>query len=437
MDAKSPADRQLGEILDAVSEVCYAVDGDWRVIFFNGGAESFFQVERDRVLGRRLWRLVPTVRDMPFGRLLVRVMMRRQPERVTHPSPMRPERTVTARVAPLSDGGIVVAIEDVTEEVEAKRAAAEHQERLNLAVSAHHIGIFDRDLASGDMVWSDEMKRIFGVRADRIEELRDLILPEDLERVRAETRAAEADGADTIHFSYRIRRSDGAVRWVEGAARYVFGPGGAPERQVGALMDVTDRKVAEQHERLLINELNHRVKNTLATVQGIAWQSFRDGEVARSAREAFEGRLAALSAAHNVLTQRNWEAASLRQIVTAAARGFCDRPDRFDMSGSPIDLAPATAVALSLAVHELATNALKYGALSVPEGTVEIRWRTTNGVLAFTWRERGGPPVVPPGRRGFGSRLLEQGLAQDLGGTVELDFKPTGLVCRLTAPLEI
>lgn len=436
MDETSPAARQIGEILEVVSEVCYAVDGDWRFVFFNGGAESFFRITRDRVLGQRLWDLVPNGRETSFGQLLDRVMSRREAERVTHPSPMRPGRTVTARVAPLSDGGIAVAIEDVTGEVKAKQAAAEHQERLNLAVSAHHIGIFDWHLKSGALVWSDEMTRIFGRTAERIEDHREFILPEDLEQLRAESEAAQAAGAEKLDYHYRILRADGSVRWVEGKARYTFGADGSPERLVGTLLDVTDRKMAEQHERLLVNELNHRVKNTLATVQGIAWQTFREGDVARSARAAFEGRLAALSAAHNILTQRNWEGATLARIVEVAGAGFRDRPERLDMKGPAIDLAPARAVALSLAVHELATNALKYGALSVPEGRVKIRWELAGGTMSFSWRECGGPAVAAPKHRGFGSRLLEQGLPQELGGAVRLAFEPSGLVCTITAPME-
>jgi two-component sensor histidine kinase len=204
---------------------------------------------------------------------------------------------------------------------------------------------------------------------------------------------------------------------------------------VGTNVDVTERKVAEEHQRLLINELNHRVKNTLAIVQGIAWQSFRGPGVQAGAREAFEGRLAALAAAHDVLTRQNWEAGSILEIVAEATAPHHAADGRLTAEGPAVDLEPKTAVALALAMHELATNAVKHGALSTPAGRVEVRWSVHGGLLRLSWRESGGPLVPPRRGRGFGVRLLEQGLAAELGGEVTLEFRPEGLVCRVEAPL--
>ena len=204
---------------------------------------------------------------------------------------------------------------------------------------------------------------------------------------------------------------------------------------VGTHVDITDRKVAEAHQRLLINELNHRVKNTLAIVQAIAWQSLRMGGVPVEVRDAFEGRLAALSAAHNVLTRQSWEAGTITHIIEEATAPHHAGDGRLILSGPALDLEPKTAVALGLAMHELATNAVKHGALSDREGRVRITWTAGGGVLRLTWRETGGPPVRAPVRRGFGTRLLEQGLAADLGGRVNLEFLPEGLVCTVEADL--
>jgi two-component sensor histidine kinase len=178
------------------------------------------------------------------------------------------------------------------------------------------------------------------------------------------------------------------------------------------------------------------VKNTLAIVQGIAWQSFRAGGVPVSVREAFEGRLTALAAAHDVLTRQNWEAGSVLHIVAEATAPHHAGDGRLTAEGPNVDLEPKTAVALALAMHELATNAVKYGALSTARGRVDVRWSIEAGVLKLTWRETGGPPVVAAQiERGFGARLLEQGLAGELDGSVTLDFRPEGLVCRMEAPL--
>ncbi|PZQ60187.1 MAG: hypothetical protein DI570_14810 [Phenylobacterium zucineum] len=430
---------EIGQILDVVSEVCYALDGSWRFIFFNGGAEAYFGVGRDQVLGRELWAFFPREQAGHFGEMLDRAMTQRLSGRFTEPSSMHPERTVVVRVGPIGGAGVAVAIEDVTDAIAANAAAEHHRQRLDLAVGAHHIGIYDWHIPSGALVWTGEMKAILGVDetglTGQIEDHRALVHPDDIARLREEHAAALAAGDETNHYQYRIRRPDGEIRWVEGAGRFIAGPDGRPERMVGTLMDVTERKAAERHERLLLNELNHRVKNTLATVQGLARQSFRSSEIERAAREAFDGRLSALSAAHNVLTQLNWEAAPIGQIVDVAMGAHRDQAGRVSISGPRIDLEPQAAVALSLAIHELGTNALKYGSLSWPQGRVDIAWTVADGRLRIVWREHDGPPVTPPARRGFGSRLLERGLAEELGGTVRLTFAPDGLVCEVEAPL--
>lgn len=224
---------------------------------------------------------------------------------------------------------------------------------------------------------------------------------------------------------------------LRGAAQDV-----SEQRRARALIEASmteanaaDRVMAERRQHLMVNELNHRVKNTLAIVQGMARQTFRGGEVPQRAVSIFEERLIALSSAHNLLAQHSWEAASLDEIVRSAIGGVCDQPTRLDAAGPAIDLEPNAAVALSLALHELGANALKHGALSVPEGRIEIRWGVTAQTLTFSWREFHGPAVQVPTHRGFGSRLLERGLSQDLGGKVELCFEPSGLVCNLVAPL--
>ena len=203
--------------------------------------------------------------------------------------------------------------------------------------------------------------------------------------------------------------------------------------------DVTEAKRAEAHLRLLVDELNHRVKNTLAIVQGIAQQSFKDVTDPAIARSAFEGRLAALSEAHNLLTREHWGAVSMAQIIGDAVAPHGRDAGRFELDGPDLPILPKTAISLALAIHELATNAVKHGALSRAEGRVAIRWvridRVGSARLSLVWQERGGPEVITPKRRGFGTRMIERGLAAELGGTVKIDFRPEGLVCTVDAPL--
>ncbi len=203
---------------------------------------------------------------------------------------------------------------------------------------------------------------------------------------------------------------------------------------------VLERRRSEEHLRLLVNELNHRVKNTLAIVQSIAVQTFTaDGGEARQLR-AFGSRLSALAAAHDLLTTENWEFASLRQVIEKAGLGCGAPPERLTVTGPEVKVQPRTAVSIAMAVHELCTNAVKYGALSNESGRVSVEWevREIDGGgsrLHLRWSESGGPNVTPPDRRGFGTRMIERALAAELGGTARIEFLPEGIICTVEAPL--
>jgi signal transduction histidine kinase/FixJ family two-component response regulator len=210
---------------------------------------------------------------------------------------------------------------------------------------------------------------------------------------------------------------------------------------VSAGLDITERKRTEEHRLLLLNELNHRVKNTLATVQSIAVQSFRRARTDTGGREMFQSRLLALSRAHDVLTNESWEGANLGDIAAQAIIPYRDAsPTRFAVNGPAVWLSAKMTLSISMALHELATNAVKYGALSNEKGRVAITWQTLqepNGRrLRLEWSEKDGPPVVPPRRKGFGSRLIERGLAQELGGEVKIEYDPQGVWCEINANLD-
>jgi two-component sensor histidine kinase len=201
------------------------------------------------------------------------------------------------------------------------------------------------------------------------------------------------------------------------------------------VQDVTDRKLAEARQRLLLDELNHRVKNTLAVVRSIAGQTLRGGRTLAEARDALAERLRALAEAHDLLTGSGWRGAGLRALAEAELGPYAGRASA---EGPDLTLGPKAALALGLALHELATNAAKHGALSVPGGRVEVAWGlegdANERVLRLGWRELGGPPVAATSRHGFGRTLIEQGLRHDLGGEVALEFRPEGLACELRVP---
>ncbi|EIM29073.1 PAS domain-containing sensor histidine kinase [Microvirga lotononidis] len=245
---------------------------------------------------------------------------------------------------------------------------------------------------------------------------------------------------EAFRLEYRLRRVDGTYRWAIDAAAPRFGEDGAFLGYVGSVLDITDRKRIEEHRELLINELNHRVKNTLAIVQSMAAQSLRQlDDESRHKFQAFEDRLFALARAHDVLTRENWEGAELREIIDEVVEPYLrQKTKHFEIEGEHLRLIPRTALAIAMAIHELATNAAKYGALSVPSGCVVITWTLAPGAeprLVLRWQEKGGPPVTAPTRRGFGTRLIERSLSTDVGGDVQLTYAPTGVVCEMDIPL--
>jgi two-component system, chemotaxis family, CheB/CheR fusion protein len=217
--------------------------------------------------------------------------------------------------------------------------------------------------------------------------------------------------------------------WIENIAP-VRKPDGTLHAIQVSLLEITARKRAEAGARLLLNELNHRVKNTLATIQSIAAQTLRSRSGLEGFREAFEARLVALAGTHDVLTAEQWEGAGLRQLLDKELAPYAPE-GQVRMEGPNVRLNAQATLALGLVAHELATNAAKYGALSTPEGRVCVQWSLLDGGLELIWREAGGPAVTPPQRRGFGSRLIERSVRGELAGTVDLDFTPEGLRCTI------
>jgi len=331
---------------------------------------------------------------------------------------------------------------DAIERIRSEAALRKSEERLQLALEASSVvGTWDWDIQS-DLVYADErFATLYGVdpeaaaRGAPLASFLKGIHPSDIGRIGDLIRDAVETGR-TLAAEYRTIDKNRQVHWVFAQGR-CYRAAGQPIRFPGVCVDITERKKAEEHRELLINELNHRVKNTLATVQSIASQSLRNAETAEAARSAMEARLLALSRAHDVLTRENWEGAGLVEIVREALAPYRhERENRLHVEGPDVRLSPRMALAIAMALQELATNAVKYGALSNASGEVRVVWLVEqNGEkrLRFSWTETGGPPVKAPRRRGFGTRLIERSLAQDLNGEAQITFAPAGIICTVDA----
>lgn len=335
-------------------------------------------------------------------------------------------------------------VSDVTERKETEARMLRQEDTLRLAVDAANVGVWEVDVETDTIIGSDRCYAMFGIAPNSpltIETFYERVHPDDAEDTRAAIeRALDPKLRDDLSLEFRtLGRDDGIERWVTAKGEAMFSDDGRPLRLLGATVDITDRKRAELHLRLLVNELNHRVKNSLATIQAIAAQSFNASRSLAQAQEAFSSRIVALAEAHDLLTRENWEGAELHDLASRLAL-LHGGAARFELIGPAVRLSPRAALSLSMALHELATNAVKYGALSTPAGRVTLQWNLTPGPgaerLDLTWTESGGPPVTPPTQRGFGSRLIERGLAAELSGEAAIRFEPDGVVCHIRARLD-
>jgi PAS domain S-box-containing protein len=261
------------------------------------------------------------------------------------------------------------------------------------------------------------------------------------------TAQAQIDAA--FHDSYdaypevRYYRKDGSEFWAVIFISPVFDENHTVVQHFASFLDITRRKRDEERHQLLVEELDHRLKNTLATVQSIAAQTLRGAAVEEGVRDAFEGRLLALSKAHNLLAHESWNGVGLCDVIEQTLQPFAvkdRRSARFSVEGGDVRLPPKAALTLAMVFHELATNAAKYGSLSSNDGEIRITWEeepTPQGaqIIRLRWQESGGPPVMPPGRKGFGSRLIECGLAHELDGEAHLNYEPEGVVCQIAMPV--
>ncbi|MGF9756221.1 HWE histidine kinase domain-containing protein [Microvirga sp. 0TCS3.31] len=319
---------------------------------------------------------------------------------------------------------------------------AESEARLRLALNAGHFGSWEFTPETGALITSATCRANFGRGRDEPFTYTDLVAsihPDD--RAMQAEAIAQAIATNTdLNVEYRAIWPDESEHWIRTSGRTRIGENGQVS-MVGVSQDITERKLADERQALLLRELNHRVKNTLATVQSVASLTRRSAESTDpTAWNAFMDRLHGLAKTHDLLTTTQWQGALLEDVLKSELDPYQDAMrQRIRLKGPRINLQPSAVLALGLAIHEMATNAVKYGSLSVPDGKVHVMWALTSGSappsLLVEWVESGGPPVKKPERQGFGTKLIQRGLAQQLGGEIKLDFAPAGVRCVITFPI--
>jgi two-component sensor histidine kinase/PAS domain-containing protein len=311
----------------------------------------------------------------------------------------------------------------------------ESEQRRSLALAAGRMGSWDWDWVNGDWMWDEGQYRIFGVDPGSFvvtpASVQALLHPHDIDELRKAI-AQFAKGAKSYEAEFRIKRPDGEIRWYVGTAAATLDKGGRVVRVSGVTVDITERKQAEERQNLLAREVDHRAKNALALAQSIV--RLTRGENLKAYIQAVEGRINALARVHTILSLSNWQGAEIGKLVDEELAPY-STGEQIAFGGSEIQLQPATAQTLALALHELVTNSAKYGALSTLSGRVSISWEVQRDALQMVWEEKDGPAVEKPISRGFGTRSVIASIESQLGGRAEFDWRSEGLVCRLLVPL--
>ena len=332
---------------------------------------------------------------------------------------------------------------DVTQRLKGEEELRQAQQRLSATYEHALVGISEVDHKGRYLRTNEGLTRITGHGKDELvgRTVFSITHPEDAVSDAAMHARQVRGELDRYMIEKRYIRADGQIIWVHVLSSTVKAADGSFLYSVRVAHDITDRKRSEDRYQLLINELNHRVKNTLTTVQSFASQTARTSHDIDEFVLKFEGRLMALSQAQDCLTRRNWESASLAELVAAELALHGGEGRACTAHGPDVSLLPQPALALSMALHELGTNAVKYGAISVPGGHLRLEWNVARDdharpvALDFRWIEEGGPPVTPPATRSFGSRLLDA-VTVELAGESQLLFDPAGVKWLISFPLQ-
>jgi two-component system, chemotaxis family, CheB/CheR fusion protein len=348
---------------------------------------------------------------------------------------IRPYRTLENAI-----NGVVITFVDVTARKRVDAALQTSEERFSAIVNQATVGVAETDLEGHFFLTNARYRQIVNRSDEELKTLRlhDLTHPEDMQREEKSLRRLMEDGT-AFQAEIRYLRPDGTFAWVHNSVSPLIDRESKPSRILTVTQKIDERKRAEERSSLLLGELDHRVKNILAVISSVITQTLKTSATPGAFAADIEGRIAAVARAHSRLTDDGRGAASLKELIVTELAPYDRAIANITIEGPAVALTPKAGLALAMAIHELASNAAKYGALSKPTGVLSVTWRIeTNEVslLNFSWIESGGPPIVgAPSRRGFGTTLIERTLSHEFDATVKRDFLSSGLKYSIAIPL--
>ena len=439
--------KEQQQLIDLSLEPIFCWELDGGLLHWNPGCERVYGYTREEALGKNPHELLASRFPLTFSEIRKRLLSGHSwIGEVVQTARDGRQVIVEARLDPVSSGEKTLIME-ATRDITFRRAADERlrlsEERLAIAAELTNLGTFDHDHETDIVTVTGNVCETNGGKTMTRDELLASVHPADLPSVLNAIKRASDPESDGIYTEeHRIVRSTGEVRWVSVKARTFFeGEGKArrPVRTIGAMLDVTEQRSFDEQQRLLMGELNHRVRNTLSVVQAIASQTLRSSSNPHTFVEDFKGRLQAIASAYKLLNETTWQGANLTELLREQLSSSCGSGQVYT-DGPEVWLPPQIALNLGLIIYELGTNARKYGALSVPGGRVQVSWQPIRGddktILRMEWEEIGGPPVRPPTSRGFGMGLIERTIGSTIEGETKFEFKPEGVRCIIDLPLQ-
>ncbi len=440
--AAEEAAARLAAIVASSEDAIISSDLNGTVTSWNRGARLLLGYSPEEMIGEPVSRIIPPDHA---GQELATLNVIRSGESIPPYDSVRLRKDnsrldVSLTVSPIRDAsGAVVGTSTIARDITERRrhieALRRNEERLSLALKGARAGAWDYDVQRHEMRWSPEMFILYGLDPASVTPPRGHFSAQvdttHRERVQTEFAQAIAKGG-SFNLEFPIVRPDKTEIWTAVMGEVIEDAAGEPVGARGIDQDITERKNWDKRQAMLLRELSHRVKNTMAVIQAMTRQTLRASADPKIFADAFEGRIRSLASSHNLLTDAEWRGARLTDVIESQLAGMVDdMARRFKLRGPDVVLPPEAATQLGLVLHELGTNAAKYGALSTPAGTIAVVWSVSRGRLRLAWRERGGPRIVtPPTHKGFGTALIDSSAAK-----VERRFDPAGLTCKLELAL--